>query len=130
MDNSARFQMFIAERLKAEQWADLISKDGTCLSKSKIVVASNIPRSTFYQCAELKDAYAQIEAKLRKKGVLKEQSEPPLPKRADVELLEMIFELDKLHMRLLVLSEGRERLHARISEFESAVDAYQIGGTK
>lgn len=130
MSNLSKFQQLINERSKSGQWTDLISDGADSLSKSKLVAVSEIPRSAFYQNEDVVEELEKVEIRLRRIGILKNRTDLPKPKRADIEVLELTMELDMLHERLLTVERGREALHSRILEYGAQAQRFNIGGEK
>lgn len=127
MNHLARFQQFVEDLSKSEKWHDFFSDGSSGLSKTKLVVATGIPRSAFYQSEDLAAEVAKIEIKLRRAGVLKAKPEMPSRISPEIEVIELIGSLDKLHERLRVLEVGKEALNRRLAAIVEQIEPYEIG---
>jgi hypothetical protein len=130
MNHLTRFQQFVEELSKSGKWHDFLSDSSSGLSKTKLVAATGIPRSSFYQSEDLAAEVAKIEIKLRRAGVLKAIPEMPSPISPEIEVIELIGSLDRLHERLRVLEDGKEALNRRLAAIVEQIEPYKIGMTK
>jgi hypothetical protein len=53
VNHLTRFQQFVEELSKSGKWHDFLSDGSSGLSKTKLVAATGIPRSAFYQSEDL-----------------------------------------------------------------------------
>lgn len=130
MSHLTRFQQFVAELSKSGKWDELLSDGSAGLSKTKMVAATGIPRSAFYQSADLAAEVEKIEIKLRRAGVLKTKPEEFSPRSPEIEVIEMIGALDRLHERLRILEEGKDTLNRRLAAIDEQIEPYKIGVRK
>ena len=70
MKNSERFEQFIQKRCQLEDWDKYISRDKTRLVRKKIMKGYGVSRSTLYQNPAVKQRLNEVEAELRRRGVL------------------------------------------------------------
>ncbi|MBK6472988.1 MAG: hypothetical protein IPF94_20340 [Betaproteobacteria bacterium] len=130
MNNLAKFQKFADELSMLGKWGEFLSDNSDSLSKTKLVAATGIPRSAFYQSGDLVAEVEKIETRLRKAGVLQKRHEGPASKSPQIEVIEMIGELDRLHERLRALEEGKDSLNRRLSAIAEQIEPYKIGARK
>lgn len=130
MSHLTRFRQLVEELSKSGKWDDFLSDSSAGLSKTKLVAATGIPRSAFYQSEELAAEVEKIEIKLRRAGVLKARVEEPSPRSPEIEVTEMIGALDRLHERLRILEEGKETLKRRLAAIAEQIEPYKIGVQK
>lgn len=130
MNHLTRFQQFVEELSKSGKWHDFLSDGSSGLSKTKLVAATGIPRSAFYQSEDLATEVARTEIKLRRAGVLKAIPEMSSSISPEIEVIELIGSLDRLHERLKVLEDGKEALNRRLAAIVEQIEPYKIGMTK
>lgn len=71
MTKGEQFEWFLTQRFTLGDWSDFLSADHSSLSRQKILEASQLARSSLYQNPAIKARLAEVEAELRRVGVLK-----------------------------------------------------------
>jgi hypothetical protein len=124
MKNGERFGRFLKERFTLGDWSDFLSADQSSLSRRKILEGCHLARSTLYQNPVIKNRLAEVEAELRRVGVLKGVDSDADSLSDETSLLMIIAEMEE---RLNILNRGICSLSLSV---EDAHDYVKSLGTK
>ena len=127
MSHLETFARFADETFKSKAWGLLLSDGLQSLSKSKLVKATGIPRSAFYQDRALMSEVERVETKLRRAGIVKKFEKVTPCEAIAVDAIEQIGLLDQLFQRLNVIEAGRESLYKRLLALDEQMKPYADG---
>lgn len=117
MKSIERLNDFVRRTDASKNWPSYISSDKKRLIKQRIIEACNLPRSSLYQNPEVKIALAQIERRLRNKGVL--VSNEAMDHNAEMGDSVMLNVFAQLEMRLAGFEEAAAALSAKIEKVQA-----------
>lgn len=117
MKSIERLNEFVRRTDASKHWPSYITSDKKRLIKQRIIEACNLPRSSLYQNPEVKMTLAQIERRLRNKGVLVPNQATDLNTNMDDSVMSNVFA--QLERRIAGFEEAASALTAKIEKVQA-----------
>ena len=123
MTKGERFEYFVKTRFELRDWSNYLSVDQTRLSRRKILEACQFARSSLYQSPVIKIRLSEVEAELRRIGVLRHLTSVPDTLLDETSFLTVVTEMEK---RLDILGGRMSALISSIQDVRGQVQIFNI----